>query len=199
MLLAWCLMIVFGFSTCFFALAFAPLILFAFAFCCHRPRALRTTRKNEPEKKRRPDERETPRHTTHTIPFPPENKEEAKAQNEKKKTQRSPGEVVQSLRFMFPFHLRSHPRRAHERDETIIWWFSVASVAQIEMPSMVSVLWWLLAGLVDEIAGNFFCLLARAQFLRVFRRENSNRRHFSLFFHFLLSPESMEIFSKKCL
>lgn len=72
--------------------------------------------------------------------------------------------IVQSLRFMLPFLFHSHASRARDWDESIIWWFNVG-FASIEMPSMVSVFWWLSAGQVDKIA----VLFTRAFGLTSFR------------------------------
>lgn len=83
--------------------------------------------------------------TTHTILIPPK-----------------PSRIVQSLRFMLLFLSLYRTLCKHEWDENIIRRFNVG-FAQIEMPSMVSVFWWLLAGQVDKITvlftnfGRAFC------------------------------------------
>lgn len=126
---AWCLMIVFGFSTCF---------LYFLCHCEQRPRALQeNTKKLMKERKHKCWVRNEHLDLL-TLYFLPS----------------QPLWLSNRMRFMFPFLSLLYATCENEREENIICWFYVG-FASIEMPSMVSVFWWLLAGQVDEIAALF--------------------------------------------
>lgn len=97
----------------------------------------------------------TPR-LTHTISFPPSRR------------------IVQSLWFVLLFLFLHHTINANERDENIIRWFYVGFTS-IEMPSMVSVFWWLLAGQVDEITVLFVRVSGLTSFCGELRPSTQHR------------------------